>query len=88
MTEFWIPKNARGRFLRYVLILFVSALMLGMSIGYALARNAYIDGNTNLDRIETTTVTLNDTRQVPCVVQNGYIQTCDWVHANGSDYID
>lgn len=62
-----------------------TALALGVIVGYFVQQNLYSEDNTNLDRIEVVQVTLDDTRKVPCVVQNGYIRTCDWPHASGAD---
>lgn len=70
-----------------VLEVVVVCLAMGVLIGYFIQRQAYREGNTNLDRIQTTQVTLDDTRKVSCIIQNGYIRTCDWVHASGSDYM-
>lgn len=64
-----------------------TALALGVLCGYFIQRQMYAEDNTNLNRIQVIQVTLDDTRKVPCVVQGGYIRTCDWTHASGSDYM-
>lgn len=33
-------------------------------------------------------ITMDDTRRVPCVVQNGKIVSCDWLHADGADKVE
>lgn len=65
-----------------------TALALGVLCGYFVQKQMYAEDNTNLDRIQVVRVTLDDTRKVPCVVQGGYIRTCDWMHSSGSDYMD
>lgn len=68
-----------------VVQILITAVALGIVIGYFIQQKLYATDNTNLDRIQVVQVTLDDTRKVPCVVQNGYIRTCDWTHASGSD---
>lgn len=65
----------------------IVCLALGVLVGYFIQRQAYKEDNTNLDRIQTTQITLDDTRKVSCIIQNGHIRTCDWIHASGSDYM-
>lgn len=91
MSEYNILNEHRKQVLRKVItaIQFVlMAIALGIIMGYFIQQHLYDSDNTNLDRIEVVQVTLDDTRRVPCVVQDGYIRTCDWPHASGSDNLE
>lgn len=91
MSEYNILNEHRKQVLRKVITAIQLVLMmiaLGIIMGYFIQQHLYDSDNTNLDRIEVVQVTLDDTRRVPCVVQNGYICTCDWTHASGSDNLE
>lgn len=91
MSEYNILNEHRKQVLRKVITaiqLVLMAIALGIIMGYFIQQHLYDSDNTNLDRIEVVQVTLDDTRRVPCVVQDGYIRTCDWTHASGSDSLE
>lgn len=80
----WGWKNRRMAFFGFVSIGVFILIMIGATVGVITNQSV----NKNKGHIEY--ITLNDTRRVPCLYNDGLTEfiSCDWDHADGADKVE
>lgn len=80
----WGWKHDKISFIGIVSVIIFMLAMIGAAIGIS------IDRSVNRDKGHIEYITMNDSRRIPCLYNDGLNEfiSCDWDHADGADKVE